>query len=220
MDDIYIIGASDHAKVVIDIVELEGRYRIRGLIDSFVPAGSQVAGYKVLGTEHDLPRLMQGSGVRGGIVGIGDNWTRRRLTQCIRLRIPAFEFVNAVHPSAYLSRDARPGSGTIIMGKVFLGVGTSISEGCVLSTKASFEHDSIMHPFSSLGAGVTCGGHVTLGECSAVCIGVTVSHKMSIGDHTVVGAGSTVIRDIPDGVVAYGAPARVVRERLPSDRYL
>ena len=39
-----------------------------------------------------------------------------------------------------------------------------------------------------------------------VCPGVT------IGAHTVVGAGSVVTRDLPEGVVAVGSPARVVRE--------
>jgi sugar O-acyltransferase (sialic acid O-acetyltransferase NeuD family) len=220
MEDIFIFGASDHAKVVIDIVELEARYRIRGLLDSHVPKGRVIAGYEVLGTEHDLPSLTETTGVRQGIVGIGDNWTRKRVTDCLRKHVPDFRFGVAVHPSAYLSRDADPGPGTIIMGRVFIGIGTKIMEGCVLSSKASFEHDSTMHPFSSLGAGVTCGGHVNVGICSAICIGVTVAHKTSVGDYAVVGSGSTIVRNIPDGVVAYGAPARVVRQREPSERYL
>jgi acetyltransferase-like isoleucine patch superfamily enzyme len=41
---------------------------------------------------------------------------------------------------------------------------------------------------------------------------------VSIGEHTVVGAGAVVTRDLPAGVVAYGNPARVVREIGARDR--
>jgi virginiamycin A acetyltransferase len=39
-----------------------------------------------------------------------------------------------------------------------------------------------------------------------------------VGRDTVVGAGSVVTRPIPDGVVAAGVPARVVRQRAPEMR--
>jgi maltose O-acetyltransferase len=56
------------------------------------------------------------------------------------------------------------------------------------------------------GAPILIGDNVWLGGGSVVCPGVT------IGADTVVGAGSVVTRDLPAGVLALGAPARVVRE--------
>jgi maltose O-acetyltransferase len=53
---------------------------------------------------------------------------------------------------------------------------------------------------------VTLADGVWLGAGAIVCPGV------SIGENTVVGAGSVVTKDLPAGVVAYGNPARVVRE--------
>jgi maltose O-acetyltransferase len=55
------------------------------------------------------------------------------------------------------------------------------------------------------GAPITIGRNVWLGGAVLVCPGVT------IGDDTVVGAGSVVVRDLPAGVLAVGNPARVVR---------
>jgi maltose O-acetyltransferase len=46
---------------------------------------------------------------------------------------------------------------------------------------------------------------------------VIVLPGVTIGDHTIVGAGSVVSRDLPSGVIAAGAPARVVRERTSGD---
>lgn len=62
------------------------------------------------------------------------------------------------------------------------------------------------------GAPITIGDNVWLGGGAIVCPGV------SIGDDTVVGAGSVVTRDLPAGVVAVGAPARVLRPITDADR--
>ena len=59
---------------------------------------------------------------------------------------------------------------------------------------------------------ITIGDNVWLGGGVIVCPGVT------IGDDTVVGAGAVVTRDLPEGVVAVGAPARVLREISERDR--
>jgi maltose O-acetyltransferase len=56
------------------------------------------------------------------------------------------------------------------------------------------------------GEPITLGDNAWLGGGVIVCPGVT------IGAHTVVGAGSVVTRDLPERVVAVGSPARVVRE--------
>ena len=59
---------------------------------------------------------------------------------------------------------------------------------------------------------VTVADGVWLAAGALVCPGV------SIGENTVVGAGAVVTRDLPAGVVAYGNPARVVREIGDRDR--
>ncbi len=42
--------------------------------------------------------------------------------------------------------------------------------------------------------------------------GVQIMPGITIGDNSVIGAGSVVTRDIPENVVAYGVPCKVVRE--------
>ncbi|MGN1062127.1 MAG: DapH/DapD/GlmU-related protein, partial [Candidatus Scatosoma sp.] len=48
--------------------------------------------------------------------------------------------------------------------------------------------------------------------------GVTVLPGVSIGDNTVVGAGSVVTKDLPAGVVAVGNPCRILREIGEKDK--
>jgi maltose O-acetyltransferase len=55
-------------------------------------------------------------------------------------------------------------------------------------------------------APVAVGANVWIGAGAILCPGV------SVGDDSIVGAGSVVTRDVPAGVVAAGNPCRVVRE--------
>ncbi len=61
------------------------------------------------------------------------------------------------------------------------------------------------------GKPVSFGSDVWVGGGSIICPGVT------IGSKTVIGAGSVVTKDIPDGVVAVGNPCRVIREITEED---
>jgi maltose O-acetyltransferase len=61
---------------------------------------------------------------------------------------------------------------------------------------------------------IEIGDGAWLGAGALVCPGV------SIGENTVVGAGSVVTRSLPAGVVAYGNPARVARPVDERDRRL
>jgi maltose O-acetyltransferase len=59
---------------------------------------------------------------------------------------------------------------------------------------------------------------IALGDNVWLSAGVTVCPGVTIGDHTVVGAGAVVTRDLPAGVVAMGVPARLLREIGEEDR--
>ena len=44
-----------------------------------------------------------------------------------------------------------------------------------------------------------------------------MDHGITIGDHSVIGAGSVITRDIPSNVVAAGVPCKVIREITDTD---
>jgi len=61
---------------------------------------------------------------------------------------------------------------------------------------------------------------VHIGAFTAVGLGASVIHEVTIGPHTVIGAGAVVLVEVPDHVVAFGVPARVVRARAEGEPYL
>ena len=43
-------------------------------------------------------------------------------------------------------------------------------------------------------------------------MGAIIVDGVTIGDNVVIGAGSLVLKDVPDNVVAYGNPSKIIRE--------
>lgn len=62
------------------------------------------------------------------------------------------------------------------------------------------------------GKPIHIGNNVWLGEDVKVLQGVT------IGDNTIIGAGSIVTKDIPDNVIAVGNPCKVIRKITEEDK--
>ncbi len=217
---IVIFGASGHARVVADAVRSGGVARVVGLIDSFHPVGPTTFGPSVLGDEHTLAKLYRQGDVAGVTIAVGDNTVRRRLTERIAEVCPGLPFFSVVHRTATVAPDVDLGPGSVVLAGAVVNPGSRLGMGCIINTRASLDHDSTMGDFASLAPGVTTGGNCTIGESTAVGIGATLVHGVSVGAHTVVGAGAVVMRPLPAEVVAYGVPARVIRDRAPGDKYL
>jgi len=204
--ELLIYGASGHAKVVIDIVERQGIYQILGLVDdSRERWGQEFCGYRVLGGKEILTHHQR----CGLLVAIGDNVARQRVQ--LSAKALGYELVTAVHPSASIARDVSLGPGTVIMAQVAINSGTIIGEGVIVNTGATIDHDCRIGDFAHISPGVHLAGNVTVGALTQVGIGACAIPGVRIGERTLIGAGAAVVTDIPDGVVAVGVPARVIK---------
>jgi sugar O-acyltransferase (sialic acid O-acetyltransferase NeuD family) len=203
---IFIFGASGHAKVVIDIIEREGRYAIKGLFDDNQTLwGQEVFGYKVLGGRDALKR----EETKYLLVTIGHNTTRYTLSELFAQY--GCSFGRAIHPSASISRGVQIGQGTVVMAGVVINADTTIGEQVIINTSASIDHDCWIGDAAHIAPGVCLCGGVTIGERTLVGAGSTVIPNIRIGCDVIVGAGATVVKDVPDNVTVVGTPARIVR---------
>lgn len=96
--------------------------------------------------------------------------------------------------------------------KVTFGDNVFIAPNCTFSTTG--------HPLDTeqRNQGLEYAYPITVGDNVWFGASVTVLPGVTIGSNTVIGAGSVVNRDIPDGVVAVGNPCRVVRKITEDDK--
>lgn len=220
MKKIVVIGASDQSRCTIDVIEQEKKYEIYGLLDKKLEKDTTYEGYKVLGYLENIQNLVEEHGVYGGIVAIGDNFTRYKVVNTILDLYPDFKFINAIHPSVIMGKNVKIGSGCLIMPGVILNNNANVGNHCILLTRSSLDHDTTVGDFSSFSPGVTTGGRVNVGNCSVIGIGANILHCKSIGNHCVIGGGALINKDIEDNSIAYGVPARIVKKRKKSEKYL
>ena len=191
----YLYGASGHARVIMDILRSCG-VRVEGLMDDN-PEVMELEG---------IPVAHAFAGQSPLIISIGSNRVRQRIAE----RVEAV-FGTAVHPSAVVSDSCVIGAGTVVMHGAVLQAGVKVGSHCIVNTGATIDHECVLGDFVHVSPHGTLCGNVWAGTGSWIGAGATVIPGVRIGEWSVIGAGSVVTRDIPDNVVAYGNPCRIIK---------
>jgi len=120
-------------------------------------------------------------------------------------------YTNIIHPSSYLAASSIHASGFMLDPMSVISTSSSMGFGVTIKRSSSVGHHVTIGDFVTINPGVTISGYVNIGEGTTIGAGATVIHNINIGKYSLVGAGSVVTKDIPDGVVAFGNPCKVVR---------
>lgn len=211
MDKIQVIGfgAGGHARVVIEILRLDSRYELAGLL---VPQkelrGESLLGVPILGDDNLLSDLIT-RGIRYFFVGLGGTGNtnpRRKLYEMARFQ--AMSPVDAIHPSVIISPSARVGIGFTAMANSVVNASATIGENVILNTGAIIEHDCVIGGHVHIATGARLASTVHVGDGAHIGAGATVRQNVVIGAGAIVGAGATVVKDVQPGTTVVGVPAQ------------
>ncbi len=220
MENVVLFGGGLHSGYCIDIIKKENKYNIIGIIDSIKDIGDDIYGYPIIGRQEQIKKLIIKYNIHAGIITIGDNWTRKLVYDSIISEVPSFVFINAIHPSTIIGMNVKLGVGVVTMAGCIINPNSIVGNFSFFATGAQLEHDCKIGDFASISAGSITGGKVNIGKYSAITLGVIIIDRINIGENTVVGSGSLVNKDLPDNVLAYGIPAKIIRSRKLGDKFL
>jgi acetyltransferase EpsM len=199
-----LFGAGGHGKVVLDAA-LAAKREIAFIVDD-APHDKDLLGLSVVCSQD---QRWLGLEEFRFVVAVGDNDTRAKIFAQLKARNGIPE--NVVHPRTVISPFASLGLGIVCFAGIVINPGTVISDNCIINTSASIDHDCRLGAHVHICPGVRLAGSVCVGEGTMIGTGASILPGIKIGEHCVIGAGAVVSRDLPDGVVAYGVPARVRR---------
>ena len=135
----------------------------------------------------------------------------------LALRIRAqygLSFCTLTHPSAWVSPLAHVGSGVFVGANSVVAAGAFLGDHVFVNRGVTIGHDTRIGDYSRLQPGVNLGGHTVIGRGVTVGIGSTIIERLRVGDGTTVGAGSVVTKDVPEQVLVFGMPARVIKRLI------
>lgn len=210
-----IWGAKGHARVLDEFIDSQ-QLKLEAIFDNDptactpfpnVPLFIGQAGF--IEWKHSNPRV---SAV--GMVAIGGHRGRARLEIQRFLSTHGVNPVTAIHPTAYVARNAILGSGCQILANSTVCADTQLGEGCIVNTAASVDHECVVGDGVHLAPGARIAGEVRIGSYTMIAIGANVLPGVRIGSNCIIGAASLVTDDVPDNTIYYGTPARFVRNNL------
>lgn len=198
-----ILGASGHGKVLADIAELTGWENIVFFDDAW-PKKTKNGPWQIVGNTQKL--LENLSNYKGVIVAIGNNKIRQQKLQ--QLDNAGAKIITLIHPSATVSRYTQIGPGSVVVAGAVINPDCIIGSGTIINTCSSIGHDCTLGDAVHICPGARLAGGTEVTDRAWVGVGSSVRQLIKIGADAIVGAGSTVVRDVSAGTVVVGNPAR------------
>ena len=209
--DVLIMGSGGHATVVIDILEEMGIYNIVGIVANGMKVGSLFQGYPIIGDE-DILQIYFNKGITNMAMGIGgfkNNNLRKEFF--FKFKEIGFKLVNAIHPSAIISKKVVLGEGVVVFQGVLINTSVNIGDNVIVATGASIDHETSVGSHTLVSAGVTVGANDSIGEGVLLALGSKVVSALKIENNILVGAGAVVVKDCLEQGMYLGVPAKLIK---------
>lgn len=214
--EVVLWGATGQAKVLRPVIEGQG-LTIACLYDrdpSILPPFDDVL---LIGDMTEFEIWLEANCVRlaGFAVAIGGGHGCERLAVAGKLSSFGLDALTLVHERAWVADTALLGDGCQILAMAAISEEARLGRQCIVNTNASVDHECVLGAGVHVMPGATLAGCVKVGDCAMIGSGATVLPHITIGADAVIGAGAVVTRDVREGEIVVGVPARA---RIPETR--
>lgn len=212
MKDLVIIGAGGFGRevawLVDDINEVNKEWNLLGFIDENEDNhGKVLNGYKILGGFD----FLEGKKDIFYVCAIGNAKVKKVIVEekCSKYKIkPA----TLIHPSVIISKKHNKiDEGCVVCAGSIITVNTKIHKHVIVNLDCTIGHDVSIEDYVTIYPSVNVSGNCNIGKCVEIGTGTQVIQGKNIGEYSIVGAGSVVIKNIENNRTAVGIPAKVIK---------
>lgn len=209
MKDIVIIGAGGFAKKVAclikDINKKEKQWNLLGFIDDNLGnKEKEINDIKVLGDTDDFLKMSDDIYY---VIGIGSGEVREKIDKKLSNKKPA----TLIHPNVILEEFIEIGEGTIICCNNAIAVNSKLGKHCLINFGSTIGHDAILENYVTVCPGVHLSGDTKVGEKTMLGTGSCIIQGLKIGSDSTLGAGTVLIKSIPNHCTVVGNPGKIVK---------
>lgn len=212
MKDIAIFGVGGFGREVLtliqDINKVEPVWNVIGFFDDGYEIGYETHGLKNLGGTKELSAWETPLAVA---IAIGTPSIKRTILNNIHNDL--IEYPILIHPSVIIGdKDyVKIGKGCIFCAYTAITCDVEVGDFVILNLACTLGHDTVIEDYSAFMPSCNISGEVRIGEGVYCGTGVKIINQTSIGENTIVGAGSVVTKPLPANCTAVGVPAKVIK---------
>ncbi|MGK7376400.1 acetyltransferase [Planococcus sp. 1R117A] len=212
MKNLVIYGASGFAKETAHLIEEinlsgRGKWKIIGFIDDFRnEKGIIINGYPLMKFE-DIINDFESLAI---VIAVGLPQAKKKIKEKLN-EVDNIYFPTLIHPNVKIPRTTTVGYGSIICEGAVLTTNITIGNFVVAGVNSTIGHDSVVMDFTTILPNASVSGDDILSEAVYFGTNATMIEKLKIGRNSIIGAGSVVIRDIPENCTAVGNPAKLIK---------
>lgn len=212
MKDLIIFGASGFGREVAWAVErinkVSPSWNLLGFMDDADDIQNiRINGYKVLGKTADIGNYPDAYFV----VAVGASRIREKIVSNMKAVNPSIRFGKVIDPSVEMSDLVTIGEGTIICAHTIITVNITIGSHVIINLDCTIGHDAVLQDFVTLYPSVNVSGITRIGHSVELGTGMQIIQGKTVGDYSIIGAGSVVVKNIPAKCTAVGIPAKPIK---------
>lgn len=199
-----LVGGGGHCKSVIEAAESTG-YSILGILDMPENVGKRILSAEIIGTDDDIPLYV---GKADFVITVGfikSPAIRIRLYD--KIKAAGGKLATIIASTAYVSKYAAIGEGTVVMHNAFVNAGAMIGNNVILNTFVNIEHDAVIGDQCHISTGTMVNGECKVGNNVFVGSQSVLANCIDIADDIIVGAGSLVRKSLRVKGIYSGNPA-------------
>lgn len=123
------------------------------------------------------------------------------------------KFPNLIHPSVNFNHKFNDmGKGNIICAGCNFTVNITIKDFNIINLNTTIGHDTNIGSYNILNPGTNISGNVTIGDLNLIGTNSTILQNLNIVNNNLIGAGSLLTKDLASNKMAFGVPARIIKD--------
>lgn len=198
-DKLLLYGAGGHGKVCADIARLNGYKEIVFYDDDinkkFCGAYNVIHNFDSINkNDYDI------------FISIGDNKTREMVAKQLDTQLTTL-----IHPTSVIGENVLIEDGVVVMANVVINPSSIIRRGVIINTCASIDHDNVLGDFCHVSINSHLAGRVVIGKRVFVGMNATIINSIKICDDVILGASSTVLKNIEEKGTYAGTPVTRIK---------
>jgi sugar O-acyltransferase (sialic acid O-acetyltransferase NeuD family) len=200
-----LVGGGGHAKSCIDVIEEQGTFAIKGIIDVPEKVGTKVLSYEIVGIEKDIEELVKMN--CSFLITVGQIKSAALRVKLWKILVASnAQLATIISPLAHVSKYAVVHAGSIVMHGAKINAAAVVGYNTIINTNAIIEHDTIVGNHCHISTGAIINGNCQIGNEVFIGSGTIFHQGINVTKRVKIGASSLIHKNIMEQGTYIGIP--------------